>query len=433
MIADSVTPQLLMGRVINAIPIGMLVASCVWLVLRFAGKHNPRAKFTVWFLALLFIACLPFVPLAQTGTSVSPANANFTLPAWCASGLLALWAFAVFFALTRIVVGIAKLSLLRHDSIPVPTESLDGVLRRTIEECESKFPGAVRITSRVRVPTAVGFFSPAILLPEWTLKDLPPEDLASIILHEFAHLQRRDAWTNLVQKLVRAIFFFHPAVLWIESRLSLEREMACDEVVVAKTGNAYAYATCLVALAERTLARRSIALAQAAIGRVHDISIRLSQILSLDHSRRQSGKPIFIAAGTMLMLTLVAMPEAPRFIAFTSSAPTATLAEIQPPKIPQAMIVPAVARENFSQKPTVTHPVTRQTHASARHEQPTRPHQPRVVLAKAPSDSEQVFVFVQRTNYYQQGSGILAVTEWGIVQLKLPLARSAKPETPNRT
>src|SRR3954462_11186038 len=118
MIGDLLTPQLLVVRIINTIPIGMLVATGVWLVLRFAGKHNPRAKFTVWFLALLLIAFLPFVPLARMGTSVSPTAAHLTLPGWCASGLMALWCFAVFFALARIVFGIAKLRLLRRDSNP---------------------------------------------------------------------------------------------------------------------------------------------------------------------------------------------------------------------------------------------------------------------------------------------------------------------------
>ena len=45
-------------------------------------------------------------------------------------------------------------------------------------------------------------------------------------------------WTNLLQKLVRAVFFFHPAVWWIENRLSLEREMACDDMVLAQTASA---------------------------------------------------------------------------------------------------------------------------------------------------------------------------------------------------
>jgi len=85
------------------------------------------------------------------------------------------------------------------------------------------------------------------------LRELSPEELRVVLLHEFAHLRRWDDWTNLLQKLVRTIFFFHPAVWWIERRLSLEREMACDEAVLAETENPQAYAECLVSLQRKAL------------------------------------------------------------------------------------------------------------------------------------------------------------------------------------
>jgi len=78
------------------------------------------------------------------------------------------------------------------------------------------------------VPTAIGFFQPAVIVPAWTLRELSAEELHSVLLHELAHLRRWDDWTNLAQELVGALFFFHPAVWRIGSRLSLEREMACD-------------------------------------------------------------------------------------------------------------------------------------------------------------------------------------------------------------
>jgi beta-lactamase regulating signal transducer with metallopeptidase domain len=71
-------------------------------------------------------------------------------------------------------------------------------------------------------------------------------------LHELAHLRRYDDWTNLAQKLVKALFFFHPAVWWIEKQVSLEREMACDDAVLAETASPRAYAECLAHLAEKT-------------------------------------------------------------------------------------------------------------------------------------------------------------------------------------
>jgi len=66
---------------------------------------------------------------------------------------------------------------------------------------------AICRSADTRVPTAIGFFKPIVVIPEWALQELPAEELKIILLHEFAHLGRWDDWTNLAQKLVRTIFF----------------------------------------------------------------------------------------------------------------------------------------------------------------------------------------------------------------------------------
>src|SRR5205807_5498886 len=179
---------------------------------------------------------------------------------------------------------------------------------RPVEVCSS---------TQVRVPTAVGFFKPTVLLPEWALSDLSEQDLMAVVLHELAHLQRRDDWTNLAQKLLGAIFFFHPAVWWVERKLVLEREMACDELVLAKTGNRHAYAECLVSLAEKSFARHGIALAQSLIGHAKSTALRLARIL--DPSRSATPRaylPALALTSAALVLCVVAAPGAPRLLGF---------------------------------------------------------------------------------------------------------------------
>src|SRR6202011_3024466 len=97
---------------------------------------------------------------------------------------------------------------------------------------------------------------PLVVIPAWARQELSTTELQAILLHELAHLRRWDDWTNLVQKIVGALLFFHPAVWWIEQRLSLEREMACDDVVLAETVSPRGYAECLLSLAEKSLLRR---------------------------------------------------------------------------------------------------------------------------------------------------------------------------------
>ena len=62
-------------------------------------------------------------------------------------------------------------------------------------------------------------------------------------------MQRRDDLVNILQVVVRIIAGWHPAVWWIDRRLHIEREIACDEITVAVTGSAKAYAQCLLKLA----------------------------------------------------------------------------------------------------------------------------------------------------------------------------------------
>src|ERR1035441_5088559 len=64
----------------------------------------------------------------------------------------------------------------------------------------------------VRVPAAIGYFRPIVVFPAWTLQEIPAAELDAILLHELAHIRRWDDWTNLAQKIIKAIFFFHPAV-----------------------------------------------------------------------------------------------------------------------------------------------------------------------------------------------------------------------------
>ena len=92
-------------------------------------------------------------------------------------------------------------------------------------------------------------------------------------------LWRRDDWTNLAQKVLKALLFFLPSVWWIERRLSLDREMACDDAVLARSGTPREYAECLAHVAERSFLRRQLALAQAAVGRVRQLTARVAMIL----------------------------------------------------------------------------------------------------------------------------------------------------------
>jgi uncharacterized protein (TIGR03435 family) len=97
-------------------------------------------------------------------------------------------------------------------------------------------------SSRLLEPGVFGVFRPVLLIPEKLVHRLSPPQLRSILAHEMCHIRRRDNLTAAIHMVVEAIFWFHPAVWWIEARLIEERERACDEAVLQLGNNAEVYA-----------------------------------------------------------------------------------------------------------------------------------------------------------------------------------------------
>jgi len=347
--------QFAVERVINLLPEGLLIAAFAWLLLRIVGKQNSAARFAILFTALLAIAGIPFVP-RMSGAVATVGHATpglVTLPRFFALMIFGTWIFGVGIATIRLGVGLWRLGWLHRSCTRVKTSDLPPVARETLEHFQSQRAVEICTSPEVRVPAAVGFFKPVILLPAWALNEFSAEQLRIILLHEFAHLRRRDDWTNLIQKLVRTIFFFHPAVWWIEKRLSLERELACDNLVLAEEASPRAYAECLVSLAEKNFVRRGLEMAQAAIGRAGDTSLRLIHIL--DSNRPPSSRSWLLGTVLAMMtvfsaLCLLVLPGSPNLISFqefTPAVPVAQSSLSRPlPSVSQPEIKPVAMRIN---------------------------------------------------------------------------------------
>jgi len=418
--------QMGVERVVNSLPAGLLIAGFVWLLLRITGKHGSGTRFAVWFLALLAIAALPFAPgLPAARSLTADIHPQVILPAAWAQAIFAFWALIAIAAMTRVAVGLWKLRRIRSKAIPIPASDLPLVLGEVFEQPGTTRTVAVCASPDVSVPTAVGFFKPLVLIPKWALQDLSPEELKVVLLHELAHLRRWDDWTNLAQKLIRTVFFFHPAVWWIEKRLSLEREMACDDVVLSATKNPRAYAECLVALAERSFVRRGLALAQAVLGRAKDTSLRLAYIL--DGKRNGTTRMFKPALGIALAFAVVCLsvvPGAPVLVLFenpASAAVGASMDQVQP--LPEASVIPAALR---MKNPS---PVTYQKRESARvpRHRASRPSQvlaarqkqvyappPQIVQTAMPQSAPvaQFLVVMQSSEDDGRGSAIVRFAVW---------------------
>ncbi|HEX4028646.1 MAG TPA: M56 family metallopeptidase [Rhizomicrobium sp.] len=101
----------------------------------------------------------------------------------------------------------------------------------------------------LQAPAVIGWLRPVVLLPVTALTGLSEVQLRAVIAHELAHVRRLDALVNLFQVLVETLLFYHPAVWWLSRRIRTERELACDEIAVALTGDRLEYARALTVMA----------------------------------------------------------------------------------------------------------------------------------------------------------------------------------------
>jgi bla regulator protein blaR1 len=103
-------------------------------------------------------------------------------------------------------------------------------------------PIPVRSTPQLSEPGVVGIIRPVLLLPQGITERLTPRQLQAVLAHELCHVRRRDNFTAAIHMLVQAVFWFHPFVWWIGSRLLEERERACDENVLELGNESVTYA-----------------------------------------------------------------------------------------------------------------------------------------------------------------------------------------------
>jgi hypothetical protein len=104
-------------------------------------------------------------------------------------------------------------------------------------------------SQKVTSPVVTGILRPMIVLPVSLMIGLPREQAVAVLSHELAHLRRFDHLIVMFQRLLEALFFFHPAVWCLSRRLDQEREKACDDLVVNAGHNRADYAEALVNLA----------------------------------------------------------------------------------------------------------------------------------------------------------------------------------------
>ena len=151
----------------------------------------------------------------------------------------------------------------------------------------------------VKVPSVTGFFKPILLLPVGLLANLPHDQIEAILLHELAHIRRKDYLVNIIQCFVEVLFFFNPGLLWVSSILRDERENCCDDIAISATNNKQGFVRALLSFEEYKFAGQTFAIGFG--GSKNHLLHRVKRIFGSDNKTLNSVEKTSISVSLLLI------------------------------------------------------------------------------------------------------------------------------------
>ncbi len=315
---------------------GAMIAILLSGVLLITGKKSAQLRYNLSFAALVLIFLFslatfiqvydPSANSAYPDLSVSPSNtvssqlltnvsgaevSNTTISfvkvieyyfSQNVSVIVTLWLLGFILFSMRFIGGVLYVQRLRT----VGLKSLDDFWVFRLKELSSSIgiKQLVEIyeSTKVKVPVAMGYLKPVILLPLGMLTGLPQDQVEAIIIHELAHIKRYDFILNLIQTLIETIFFYHPVVWWVASTIDGERENCCDDLTLKLCGGSLVYFKALYNLQQICSEENELALA--AIGKKNQLFRRINRMTT---KNKNTSYGVKFAAFAVLLLVMTAV------------------------------------------------------------------------------------------------------------------------------
>jgi beta-lactamase regulating signal transducer with metallopeptidase domain len=323
---------------------GMALAILTGLVILFTRKSVPALRYNV-FLGLFclslaaagvtFFLQLRGVHAGSDGPAVVPVNVAPAPPVetlvmsnlyagveqpWTgrlvnyldqrADVMVAIWMIILFIRLVKLLTDLGAVQRLRY----YRTRAVDESWRRRVGELAQRMriKRVVELleSSLIQVPMMSGIFKPVILVPLGLLSQLPPQQVEAILLHELAHIRRKDYIINLLQSVAEIIFFFNPAMLWISSLIREERENCCDDIAVGESCSKKEFIHALVSFQEY---RQSSSYALAFPGSKNHLLDRVKRIIHNDNKTLNVREKLFVLMSVFITagLTMAYFRQSP--------------------------------------------------------------------------------------------------------------------------
>jgi len=299
-----------MDHAINWVWQGCLIAAMTMVVLRAMERTRAAARYAVCWLALTAITLLPVLP-TYFAAPVSPALQAFDVAVdapvlavpdvwWTKTTMVALAATGWFLLTVWRFAGSVRAARRARAACTPFGPDLESQLRCWNEVKAQGRKTRLMLSPAISAASVLGGGRPIIAVAPKLIDRLSPDELDRIMIHEWAHVQRRDDLLSLAHAIVRATVGWHPAVWWLERRMLIEREIACDEITVRLTGCPKRYAACLTAIA--TLPGSSLPMEAVGVLSTPALTRRVVRILS----QRRLASPAFSAAAAVVAVLVLA-------------------------------------------------------------------------------------------------------------------------------
>ena len=286
---------------------------------------SPQQRSVLWLVVLLKLVVPPTlgspVSVARAahtwaGDDILPVQVATAAPdpapwvtllfvAWLAGAAIATAAGAV--RLLR-----ARRRLLSADAGALPV-SLGPLVRDAAIKMRLRRLPLVHVSASARGPAVVGLLRPRIVLPASLLAHSSSARIEHVLLHETAHIKRRDPLSSAVGLALQLAYWFHPAAWLACRRLAVLRELACDQAVARRLrgpGEREEYRRTLLAFAERLLAEPAVGGVAFARSR-SQILARLAQMEAYRDGRANLRRGLTLTAASLLLACCLPMGPGP--------------------------------------------------------------------------------------------------------------------------
>jgi beta-lactamase regulating signal transducer with metallopeptidase domain len=343
-----------------SIPVGM-----AWAATRLASRSSAATRHFIWACAIAIAVLLPLAtivtprwsvatpaPLARLASAARTEAAPSTIPSVAAterigvnagekakdrrpSGLTP-WIIAAWIWIAGAVV-VFCYALMGHFAawrLYRTTRRIEDAWIQSTEqltrEAGLSSPLCVVESAAISAPVVLHLWRPIIVMPEaagrWSRARI-----RAVLLHEFAHIKRNDLHMQSLAQFACAVYWFNPLVWFAAHQLRLERERACDDLVLLGGTSGADYATHLFEIARGCSASTA---AHFAIGLAEDRSQLEQRLVAIVNPRTPRHST------TILGRFMVALPML--LVALAAGAVQITARAIQIPVGPIKTLAPAI-------------------------------------------------------------------------------------------